>query len=298
MLELEKAIVTDNAQFGFQAGLQTLQAALSVLAALKKTARFIAVLDLAKAYDSIVKALLLGKLEGKVNTDLANQLLIFLLTVRAKVAGDITDTEIVMKKGLTQGETSSPALFKMYINDLPDELRAALVGEGSNITDLDPIRLVADDVIYLVKDLDSLQISLDVCQRWAEANRLEWNPIKYQVLDVEPTVHRAEVNIGGVNLKWNIEVEYIGLRLDKNGFLEKNPEQVEEKGRAVVHMLTNATWFDLNFEPKFITKEYITYVRRTLVYGSEILTKEARAPFIQLDENLVNLLVAKLLKLG
>lgn len=146
---MEKAVTTDRAQFGFQAELQTLQASLSVLAALKTTARFIAVLDLAKAYNSIVKALLLGKLTDKLDLNLANQLLTFLLTVRAQVAGEITDTEIIMKRGLAQGGTSSPALFKLYINDLPDELRVALREAGKDISDVDPIRLVADDVVCL-----------------------------------------------------------------------------------------------------------------------------------------------------
>lgn len=92
ILELEKAMVTDKSQFAFQAVLQVLQAALSLLAILKTTARFLAVLDLAKAFDSIVNALLFSKLETKVDTNLANQLLIFLLTVHTQVTGDITNT--------------------------------------------------------------------------------------------------------------------------------------------------------------------------------------------------------------
>lgn len=108
IIELEKVVVTEKSQFGFQAVLQVTQAALSVLAALKSAARLIVVLDLAKAYDSILKALLILKLEEELDTNLANQLLIFLLTVHSKVAGDIAKTEIGMHKGLTQGGTSSP----------------------------------------------------------------------------------------------------------------------------------------------------------------------------------------------
>lgn len=61
-------------------------------AVLKTVAKFFAILDLAKAYDYIVKALLLQKLENKMDANLANQRLVFLLTVRAHVAGDITNT--------------------------------------------------------------------------------------------------------------------------------------------------------------------------------------------------------------
>lgn len=49
MLQLEEVINKDKSQFGFKAGLKVLQAALSVLAALKTTAYFLAILDLAKA---------------------------------------------------------------------------------------------------------------------------------------------------------------------------------------------------------------------------------------------------------
>lgn len=135
--------------------------AISVLAALKTAARFIAVLDLANlarsrtAYDSIVKELLLQKIAGQVDTNLANQRLTFLLTVRTQVAGDITKAEAVMKIVLTQGGTYSPVLFKLYINDLLNELHAALTDEGKDTSELDPIRLVADDVVCMVKDKES-----------------------------------------------------------------------------------------------------------------------------------------------
>lgn len=60
----------------------------------------------------------------------------------------------------------------MYINDLPNEVRDALGANDMNIADLEPIRLVADDVMCLVKDTESLQAALDACDRWARANRL------------------------------------------------------------------------------------------------------------------------------
>lgn len=98
-----------------------------------------------------------------------------------------------MKKGLPQGGSSSSALFKMYINDLPNEFREALVKINKDITDLYPIRLVADDVVYLVKDTETLQIALDACHRWVTANKLLWNQQKSQVLDFNPDASRATV---------------------------------------------------------------------------------------------------------
>lgn len=63
-------------------------------------------------------------------------------------------------------------------------------------------------------------------------------------------------------------------------------------------MLKNSVWFDLNLEPKFIAREYMTHVHSTLIYGAELLTKETREPFIEIDEKLINLFLTKLLKLG
>lgn len=207
VIELEKVIKTDKSQFGFQAGLKILRAALNVLAAIRTTAIFLAILDLAKAYDSIVKALLLLKLEITVDQNLANQILVFLLTVHERVAGDITNTDVIMRKGLTRG-ASSPALFKMYINDLPEYVRAALREEGKEIADLEPIRLVADDVVMPAKEERSLKIALNACHNWASENHLNWNPSKSQILDVHPTNAECEaVHLGGVQLQLTTKVD-------------------------------------------------------------------------------------------
>lgn len=51
MLEFDRQVSTDQAQFGFLVGVQVIQAALSVLAALETKEIYIAVLDLSKSYD-------------------------------------------------------------------------------------------------------------------------------------------------------------------------------------------------------------------------------------------------------
>lgn len=106
----------------------------------------------------------------------------------------------------------------MYINDLPDQLRTALRDHGADISDLDPIRLVADDVVCLLKDTQRLQVALRICHEWAQINRLTWNPTKPQILAIHPVPEpRPEANLGGVALQWAEEVEYLGLRLKKHG---------------------------------------------------------------------------------
>lgn len=182
-----------------------------------------------------------------------------------------------MDKGLTQGGTSSPALFRAFINDLPETVRNALRAQGKLQTDLDPTRLVADDVVGMVNGVESLQILLDACHEWATQNKLKWNPRKSQILcmSVDADLMTTEVNLGGSPLKWVNEVEYLGLRLSREGFLGKKPSEVEKNRKDALQLLMNEGWFTLDIEPKHIINEFNSRVRSQLEYGAELLSYDA-----------------------
>lgn len=85
-----------------------------------------AVLDIAKAYEKVIRKLLTEKLLRQGFPDnLVNQLILFLLTLLVKTAGDLTETTAVLTTGLVQRGTASPALFRFFINDLAGDLRVA-----------------------------------------------------------------------------------------------------------------------------------------------------------------------------
>lgn len=136
-----------------------------------------------------------------------------------------------MKKGLTQGGTSSPALFRMFINDLPETVRGALRAHEKLKADLEPIFLVTNDVVGLVNDQESLQLLLDACHDWAEEKKLSWNQKKSKILctTAEESAISAEIQLGRTPLKCVNEVEYLGLRLGREGFMGKKPMEVEKK---------------------------------------------------------------------
>lgn len=112
------------------------------------------VLDLAKAYDSVLKTLLIKKLERVIPINLLNYLKVFISTVVATVSGDITNTIIPMRRGLTQGGTSSPPLFKVFINELPAQLRTELRKKFPSAMLKDPAIMVADNFIALAATLE------------------------------------------------------------------------------------------------------------------------------------------------
>lgn len=88
--EIEELVETDKAQFVFQEEIQIEQAILRVATLLWDTIQFILVLDLAKAYDTVLKTLLIEKLEQVLPRNLVCQLKVFITTVKTRVSGDIT----------------------------------------------------------------------------------------------------------------------------------------------------------------------------------------------------------------
>lgn len=63
-------------------------------------------------------------------------------------------------------------------------------------------------------------------------------------------------------------------------------------------MLLNEDWFNLDIEPRHTVNEFTSRVRTQLLYGAELLTYEARKPFVDIDRRVVNMFLVKLLKLG
>lgn len=171
ILELDRNFVTDKSQYGFQAGIKVTQAALSILAAIRHDVEFIVVLDLAKYYDNVLKQLMRSKLEDAVDEKLQINLSYSFLQCTHRYRRHIKHLNS-NASSLKQGVTSSPALFRVFINDLPKELWEGLRAAVVLTDDVDPIRLVAEDVIGLTKTVKGLQILIEVCAVWAAKNGL------------------------------------------------------------------------------------------------------------------------------
>ena len=84
--------------------------------------------------------------------------------------------------GVRQGESLSPFLFSMYLNDIEDEFYLHGI-EGFNIYQIKLFLLLyADDITIYSETVDGLQSGLNVlynyCQKW----RLSVNTVKTKVI--------------------------------------------------------------------------------------------------------------------
>lgn len=104
--------------------------------------------------------------------DLVNQIAVFLVPLIVQTTGDVTHTVATLTTGLTKGGAASPALFRIFIDDLSGEVRNALGRDGTVTGNSlkDPAKLVADDVVLMVQSDEKLQIPLDTCTAWANRN--------------------------------------------------------------------------------------------------------------------------------
>lgn len=96
----------DYIKFGFQRSINTLQAAIVVVAIISNAEEyFVAVLYLTKAYNRVVRQLLIEKLECmNLPRDLINQLIVFLVPFLVQIAGDVAKLIVVLITGLKWGE--------------------------------------------------------------------------------------------------------------------------------------------------------------------------------------------------
>lgn len=264
--------------------------------------------------------LLIKKLQKLIPTNLLGQLKVFISTVVAKVSGNISNTVIPMRRGLTQGGTSSPPLFRIFINDLPDELRKTTREKFPNFILEDPSLLVTDDVIALSATLDEMQEIANTCYKWGATNGLKWNPLKLQLLKmllkisnahnqatnptgtqtneqvvqqvaVPPVEATTKITLNGTVVRSSEEADYLVLLINtRRGFICKDTSELLTKGKGSVTLISKNKWFSLQVQPKHIANIYDTHFRSSLMYGSKLLTLKERQPLIEGYNKLITLL--------
>lgn len=101
--ELHEIVRKDYMQFGLQLTIDTLQAAIVVAAVLNEADEYlVVVLDLTKAYDRVVRAILIEKEKMNVPEDLINQIIEFLVPLLVQTNGEVTHIVAVLTTGWTR----------------------------------------------------------------------------------------------------------------------------------------------------------------------------------------------------
>ena len=176
------------------------------------------------------------------------------------------------ENGVRQGDTMSPTLFALYINDLVENLNE--IGKGVKIGNNSVSALLyADDIVLLAEKETDLQDMLNVLDKWCTNWRMVVNISKTKILHFRPksTISSTfEFKLGRTVLNYSSSYKYLGLILDDHLDFNKSAELLSDAaGRAlgsVINMFKN----NGNLGFKTFTKLFESCITPILDYCSGV----------------------------
>ena len=226
-------------------------------------------LDLQKAFDTVPHQRLLYKLKKiGIQGQLLEWINSFITGRKQRVAiQDSYSKWCQVKSGVPQGSVLGPVLFILYINDLPEQIKASC-------------SIFADDTkllskIQCIDDAENIQQDLNALQQWAKTWKLTFNPTKCHVL------HIGKHNEGYLYHLDNHLLPEVSLEKDLGVIVShdlKAEENVNHQVKKANKMLgiIRRTFSYLN-KDNFILL-YKTYVRPHLEY-----CQQAYSPYLARD---------------
>ena len=147
---------------------------------------FLSFIDFKKAFDSVDRNFLLFKLSeiGVVGKFYKAIDAIYRSPSARVILNDYSTDYFDCPLGVKQGDTISPTLFSIFINDLAKELKDSNLGVSLNENLIVSTLLYADDIVLLADNEENLQSMLDITEKWCKKWRLEVNVTKTNILHV------------------------------------------------------------------------------------------------------------------
>ena len=126
-------------------------------------ATFAAFLDMEKAFDRVNRDLLFLRLleygiDGKLYNSIKNM---YDDNKSSILLNDLSTDWFIVTSGVRQGDTLSPILFSLFINELAVGVKNLNLG-----IDIGGILLYADDIVLMSESEENLQKILDYCHKW------------------------------------------------------------------------------------------------------------------------------------
>ena len=180
---------------------------------------YLAFLDAEKAFDRIDRELLLYKLQlnnitGHIYENIKSIYSDALCSVN--VNNMLTDW-FSSDSGLKQGDTLSPTMFNIYINDIVQEVKSTgkgIIIDGFNIC----VLIYADDIVLMSDSEDGLQEMLDKVYNWSQKWMVKFNAAKSNILHVrQPHIPKSNYTykLGDSELCIVENYKYLGIIINE-----------------------------------------------------------------------------------
>lgn len=253
-------------------------------------------LDIKSAYDTVDRNIIWQQLQPYCSPPLLGLLQNLFNNVTISVLLDgYTSHSFTPITGVLQGSVLSPALYSIYINQLPQILRLADEALQHSLQHLPPplIRhttlnslLYADDII-LIGTRDSIPTLLQVAERTSLDLGFRWSPAKCVVLS-PPTSAPRIYKLYDTPLPHLPSFRYLGVPISRFGKINI-PELIAHNRQAGLAALFSLVPLGLNphgLPPKLLIALYKQFIRPTMEYGLAITktTKRHLTPLQQTQQ--------------
>ena len=271
----------NTSQFGFRENYRTSDSLFILKSLINKYLHkckhkiYVCFVDLQKAFDSLWRIGLLYKLHkigvGKnMYNIIKNQ---FKNTLGSFKHRDLQSNLFKTDKGVRQGDSISPTLFNIFINDM------SKIFENENN---DPVKIIdskvgsllfADDLIILSNSEKGLQNSLNNLSEYCDKWQLTVNTNKTKSMIFQnnccksPKSFVKYKNICIENVK---EYKYLGCLINSNGSLVNCTSDLTKKARKVLFSIKSLTSEYGQLPIKVACNLFDTMVKPILTYNSEI----------------------------
>ena len=235
---------------------------------------FSAFLDIKKAFDWIDRDLLNYKLlsvgiNGKIYNSIKR---LYQNTTSCIKLNSINTEWFNVKSGVRQGDSLSPTLFNVYVNDLINELNSLNIGidiNGRKICCL----LYADDIVIFSNTADKLQALLDTVHNWCFKWKMKLIYNKSNVMHFR-TSRRSRTtvpfNYGTTALATVSTYKYLGVLLDEHLNFDKAVEELCHSAGCALGTIIGKFKTLRNVGYNTYTTLYNACVRPILEYSSAI----------------------------
>ena len=273
--------ILEDEQNGFRAGRSCMDHIFTLVTILRNRkslgkSTFVSFIDFKKAFDSVNRTLLLFKLSkvGVVGNIYHAISALYKDPKSRVILNDISTDWFSCPIGVKQGDTLSPTLFAIYINDLAEEIKESGIGIDVDEGLVVSVLLYADDIVLLADSEDDLQSLLNIVHSWCTRWRLEVNLLKTNIMHArKKQTPRAlfEFKLGDGRVDYCATYKYLGVTVNEHlNFEETTFEICESAGRALGGLITKMIK-NGGFPLAVYSKLYESLVCSISDYGSEVL---------------------------